>query len=84
MRTYSPSTGPSLILGIVPVVAVVVVGAIAWRVYIDASNRFARGHLVVLRIGALQIDSPLAWAIACLLCCVVFVPMYLILTANSR
>jgi hypothetical protein len=84
MRTVGPTSGQSLILGIVPVVAVVVIGAIAWRVYLDASNRLARGVPVMFRIGALHIDTPLGWAIACLFCCVVFVPIYLSLTSNDR
>ena len=84
MRATGHSSGSLLILGILPVIAVAVVGAIAWRVYVDASNRFARGHPVVLRIGALQIDSPLAWALACLVCCVIFVPIYLVLSGSSR
>lgn len=84
VRSNGVSSGPPPVVDFLPVVAVVVVGLIAWRVYVDACARFARGHPVVLRIGALQIDSPRAWGIACFLCCVVFVPYYLALTASSR
>jgi hypothetical protein len=56
-------------------VAVVVVCVDLW-VLTDARRWAQRGTPVVLRLGTFTIGTPEAWAVACLLLFVFFVPIY--------
>ncbi|MBV9604279.1 MAG: hypothetical protein JO027_04200 [Solirubrobacterales bacterium] len=46
-------------------------------VYRDAEANVAAGTPVYLQIGALRIDTPEAWAVACSVLLFVFMPLYL-------
>lgn len=65
----------TLWVALVPLVVVLV--ADVW-VYTDARARRGTGHEPGVRIGALRIDSPEAWAIGCLVLFVVAFPTYLV------
>ncbi len=59
-----------------------IVGLVAWLagclwVYRDAKTNAAAGTPVYLQIGTLRIDTPEAWAIACLAFLIVLLPLYL-------
>jgi hypothetical protein len=59
------------------VIAAVVVGLALW-VLADARHWARRGTPVVARFGSLTIATPQAWAVACLLAFVIFVPTYVV------
>lgn len=62
---------------VVLVPLVLVIGADLW-VYSDARSRVGTGREPGVRIGSLQVSSPEAWAIGCLVLFVIVFPMYLI------
>jgi hypothetical protein len=45
-------------------------------IYSDAQRQAALGRPVVFRAGNLVVATPVAWAVACLLVWVVFLPLY--------
>jgi hypothetical protein len=49
---------------------------VAW-VYQDAGHHVADGEPVVLRAGAVRVETPAAWAALCLVLWVFFFPLYL-------
>jgi len=62
---------------LVPIVVVLLVlGADIW-VYTDAKTRAELGDPVIFSMGLVQLDSPEAWAVACLLLWVLAFPIYL-------
>ena len=65
---------PSLL---VPLVAIVAVLLVDYWVFTDATQHAKAGRPVVFRAGALAIDTPVTWAIGCLLLWIVFLPLYL-------
>lgn len=67
--------GSTALVVFVPLVLVVV--ADAW-VYADARSRRGTGREPGVRIGSLQVNTPEAWAIGCLVLFVIVFPMYLI------
>ncbi len=67
-------TGPEL----APLLTLAFVAAMAGWVHTDAGARERRGRPVVFQAGPLEIATPVAWALACLLLCVVFLPVYLL------
>jgi hypothetical protein len=65
-------------VALVPIVVLVVALAIDIWIYEDAKAQADRGMPVVLSWGALRLETPTAWIIACLLVWIVFVPLYLV------
>src|SRR5262249_36174683 len=68
------STPPGLVLAVV--LLFFLVGTDAW-VYRDAARQRDAGEPVVLVVGALRIETPEEWLIACLLLWIVAFPLYL-------
>jgi hypothetical protein len=63
---------------LVPFLAIVVIVAIDLWVYLDAKRHVEHGAPVELTIGALVVDTPAAWFLACLILWVIFLPLYLV------
>jgi len=57
------------------IVAIVVVCVDLW-VFVDARHWALHGTPVVFRLGSFTLGSPEAWALACLVLFVFFVPIY--------
>jgi hypothetical protein len=70
VATTPPGLVPALVL------LFLVLGTDVW-VYLDAAGQRDAGEPVVLAIGALRIETPGAWLIACLLLWVIAFPAYL-------
>lgn len=67
--------GPTLLVALVPLFLVLAIDV--W-VYADARSRQGTGREPGLRIGSLQVSTPEAWAIGCLLLFVIAFPTYLV------
>lgn len=67
-----------------PVALAVVVIVLDGWVYVDARRRSNARRPVVASIGALVLETPIAWLLACLLLWVVFFPLYLVARSNSE
>jgi hypothetical protein len=67
--------GSTALVVLVPIV--LVIAADIW-VYVDARSRQGTGREPGVRIGSLQVESPEAWALGCLVLFVIVFPMYLI------
>ena len=65
-----------------PLVLLLVVLAVDAGIYVDAERHVAAGEAVTFRLGALSVETPTAWLIACLVLFVAAVPAYLV--ARSR
>jgi hypothetical protein len=63
---------------LVPLLAVLVIGAASVWVYLDAQRCAGEGAPVVLRIGNFAVSTPVAWLLACVLLWVFFFPMYVV------
>ncbi|MBV8560977.1 MAG: hypothetical protein JO050_09390 [Acidimicrobiia bacterium] len=59
------------------VVLAIVLGADVW-VYADAKRRDEGGTPVVVTVGAIEVGTPTAWLIGCLLLLIIFFPLYLV------
>ena len=59
------------------VILLLVVALAVW-IYDDARVRAEQGRPVIFQSGAFVLDTPGAWAIACLLLVVLFLPLYLV------
>ncbi len=70
-----PLLAPLVVVGLV-------VGADLW-VLSDARRCARQGTPVVLRFGSLTIGTPEAWAVACLLLFVIFLPIYVVARRSS-
>lgn len=68
--------GLSVSAGVPIFVVLIVVSADLW-VYADARAHEDRGTPVVFSVGFLEVDSPTAWFVGCLLLWIVFFPVYL-------
>ncbi|MHB1833935.1 MAG: hypothetical protein ACYCXW_03120 [Solirubrobacteraceae bacterium] len=65
------------VFDLIPIVPLIAwIAACLW-VYRDAKTNAAAGTPVYLQIGTLRIDTPEAWAIACVAFVIVFLPLYL-------
>lgn len=62
---------------LIPVLVVLVLLAIDLWVYTDAKRCAAEGTPVVLRMGAVVVDTPTAWFIGCLVLWIIFFPLYI-------
>ena len=62
---------------LVPILILLLLGAIDLWVYADAKAYSKRGTRVVLSTGFLTVDTPAAWFFGCLLLSIVFIPLYL-------
>ncbi|MEO3780615.1 hypothetical protein ABGB16_28155 [Micromonospora sp. B11E3] len=62
-------------------VLLVVLATDVW-VYADAKERVRRGNPAFVSLGSLQVETPGAWFLGCLIMRVVFFPLYL--TATRR
>jgi hypothetical protein len=58
-------------------VLAIVLGADLW-VYADAKRRDELGTPVVVTIGPIEVGTPTAWLIGCLLLLIIFFPLYLV------
>lgn len=67
--------GSTALVVLVPLV--LVIGADLW-VYSDARSRQGTGREPGVRIGSLQLNTPEAWAIGCLVLFVIVFPIYLV------
>ncbi|HET7490111.1 MAG TPA: hypothetical protein VFJ85_19460 [Acidimicrobiales bacterium] len=59
------------------VVLVTVLGIDAW-VFTDAQRKQSSGTPVVATLGPLELTSPTAWLLVCLVLFVVFFPLYVV------
>ena len=73
--------GPAALVVLVPLV--LVVAADVW-VYADARSRQGTGREPGVRIGSLQVNTPEAWAIGCLVLFVIAFPTYLVARRESE
>jgi cytochrome c oxidase assembly factor CtaG len=65
----------ALLAPLVPVL--LIIGTDVW-VYFDESTQCERGTPVVFRFGALRLDRPAEWVVACTVMWIIFFPLYLI------
>lgn len=56
---------------------VLVIAADVW-VYLDARSRQGTGREPGVQVGTLQVSTPEAWAIGCILLFIIVFPMYLV------
>jgi hypothetical protein len=69
--------GPRNMTATAPIlVLLVLLGIVSW-VHSDAKARAERGAPVIFAAGNLRLDTPAAWAIACLVLGVIAFPLYL-------
>ena len=64
------------------VVLLVIIGTDLW-VYTDARKRTERGTPVALSIGALEVNTPTGWFVACLILWILFFPAYIVTRNQS-
>lgn len=64
------------------VVLLVIIGTDLW-VYTDARKRTEGGTPVALSIGALEVNTPTVWFVACLILWILFFPAYIV-TRNQN
>ncbi len=69
-------SGPSASASAPILVLLLVVATDLW-VYADAKAQRERGTPVVLSAGSLNVDTPVAWFVGCLLLWIVFFPLYI-------
>ncbi|MBW0016338.1 MAG: hypothetical protein JO236_02135 [Mycobacterium sp.] len=69
-------TGQAHVTLLVAVLAVVMMIPGAMWVHTDVSKRRARGDSIVLSVGPVDIESPAAWFVVCLLLGEIFIPLY--------
>jgi hypothetical protein len=62
---------------------VVVLATDAW-VYTDAKERYDRGTPVVFSTGALEVGTPTAWFLGCLILWILFFPLYITRRGQAR
>jgi hypothetical protein len=62
---------------LVPILVVLLLGAIDLWVYVDAKAHSKRGTPVVFSTGFLTVDTPTAWFCGCLLLSIDFIPLYI-------
>jgi hypothetical protein len=62
---------------LVPILILLLLGAIDLWVYADAKAHTRRGTPVIFSSGFLTVDTPAAWFFGCLLLSIVFIPLYL-------
>ena len=65
------------LVDLIPIAPLIAWVACCVWVYRDAKANAAAGTPVYLQIGTLRIDTPEAWATACLVMLIVFMPVYL-------
>ncbi len=63
---------------LVPVLVVLVILAIDLWFYADSKQRANQGAPVVVRIGALVVETPATWFVGCLLLWILFFPLYMV------
>lgn len=69
-------SGPSASASAPILVLLLVVATDLW-VYADAKAQRERGTPVVLSAGSLNVDTPVAWFVGCLLLWILFFPLYM-------
>lgn len=62
---------------LVPILILLLLGAIDLWVYVDAEAHSKRGTPVVFSTGFFTVDTSAAWFFGCLLLSIVFIPLYL-------
>jgi hypothetical protein len=62
---------------LVPIFVLIAVLAIDLWVYTDAKALGERGRPVVVSIGSLKVDTPVAWFFGCLILWILFFPLYM-------
>jgi heme/copper-type cytochrome/quinol oxidase subunit 2 len=67
----------------IPIAVLLVILATALWVYTDARTRSDRGSPVALSIGSLELTSPTAWFVACLILWILFFPAYIVMRNQS-
>jgi hypothetical protein len=60
-----------------PILVLLVVLATDLWVYADAAAHLERGTPIAFSFGGLELDTPTAWFLACLLLWIVFFPAYI-------
>jgi hypothetical protein len=65
------------VIALGPILVLAAVLATDLWVYADARARWERGAPVILTLGFLQVDTPAAWFVGCLLLWIVFFPLYI-------
>ena len=63
-------------------VLIVILGTDLW-VYADAWKRSERGNPATLSIGALDVNTPAVWFVACLVLWILFFPAYVVTRSQS-
>jgi hypothetical protein len=66
-----------------PVLVVLVLAATDVWVYLDAGRCAEAGSSVYLRIGRVEIATPLAWFVGCVVLWIFFFPMYVVSRSRS-
>ncbi|WP_156661508.1 hypothetical protein [Mycobacterium sp. 852002-51163_SCH5372311] len=61
----------------VSAVFLVILGAVAAWVYLDAKERAQRGNPVVYSMESFEVRTPAGWSVCCLLLVELFFPLYL-------
>jgi hypothetical protein len=68
---------PFVRFGLVSAVVLIILGAVAGWVYLDAKERAQRGNPVVYSADSFELSSPAGWSVCCLLLFELFFPLYL-------
>ena len=74
--------GPSNASFILPFIALFAMFTTAVWVYRDATAQSERGTSIFFHVGTFNVDTPIAWFVACIFLWIVFFPLYL--AARSR
>ena len=61
----------------VSAVVLIILGAVAAWVYLDAKERAQRGNPVVYSMDSFELSTPAGWFVCCLLLVELFFPLYL-------
>jgi hypothetical protein len=61
----------------ISLVFLIVLGAVAVWVYLDAKDRAKRGNPVVCSMESFEVRTPARWSVCCLLFVELFFPLYL-------
>ena len=79
MNTF-PLTIPSdgyVRFATVSAIFLIILGAVAAWVYLDAKERAQRGNPVVYSMDSFEVSTPARWSVCCLLLVELFFPLYL-------
>jgi hypothetical protein len=70
-------TDGSVRFAAVSAIFLIILGAVAAWVYLDAKERARRGNPVVYSMESFEVRTPAGWSVCCLLLVELFFPLYL-------